>query len=31
MIQVQAIIDDGGLYSDVNSVEYKYLDESYIK
>lgn len=30
-IQVQSIVDDGGLYSEVNSVDYKYLDESYIK
>lgn len=31
VIQVQAIIDDGGLYSDVNSVNYDYLDKSYVK
>lgn len=31
VIQVQAIIDDGGLYSDINSVNYDHLDESYVK
>lgn len=30
-IQVQSIVDDGGLYSEMNSVDYKYLDGSFIK